>query len=621
MSEEKKNGSLLFQLYQKFKDAKENVEKNPTEEAPDIIQEVLTESLENEALLFEPSEPVVEKIPQELRYLQPLYEAYVQMCQTRENLNHVSNIREFEQILYEPIAKSDIFEPQSSMIQRFVEKVGLQVTEALNQQEKTLLTATEEARARGESREDRQEEPEESPVPEPIDGMVHIRILNNKMSAIMLTIFPFDGGKEVGLEDVYDALEDGQIVSGVNRNLLSQIAEEGLYMQVFEVARGNEPVNGIDGSIEDCTECRSPKTIEQDSHGNVNFRNLDLYEDVREGQPICKLISPVDGKSGIDIQGNSLSFLPGKKPIIPAGKNTVVSEDGSYLLAAVDGYVYYRGDRYHVESVLMIHSNVDYSVGNIDFQGDVVIQGDVCNGFSVRAEGNITVMGMVEDAELVAGGDINIKKGMNGNQSGVLNARGEVRVSYLENSRVFAGGAVRADSVIACDIFCDDAVYLEGSRGIIIGGSITALKSVEARMIGSKSQRETSITLGETPHMVMRRESVEAELEETRKVLEKLKLNLNYLSKKAGSLPPEKQAIQTQLVEQNMLYEWRRKELESKLLKLMDESVDYNRCYIRSNMIFPITKIVIGNDSIVINSVVCSCNIIYSKEEIKILNG
>ena len=648
MDGEKKNNSLIFQLFQKYKESKEQSEKAETEREMQNVQKPISESVgETAQAPAAESEPPEPEFPEAYRYIKSMYELYSYICEYKTELEPMHSVQDFEERLYRPIVGHPLYEEHPAAVQHFVEEFNLASSVLLNEFMAVRLAAakdlntsegvtaeTEPAETEekaGVTTESGETEPEateavsaqsgeEEPIEEkpPIDAAMHIKIMMNGMYALLFVMPPQEGGNDLSFGECRAAIEESDVSYGINQGLLADIIEKKQYMQLFIIAQGTEPVNGIDAQIVDKTDCRKSREFRQDEKGKVDFKDLDLYENVTKDQVICELIPAVDGMPGMDITGKELPFIPGKILTLKNGKNTIISENGLLLLAAVDGYVSYKQDQYSVEPILTIPENVDYSIGNIDFSGDVVIQGDVRFGFTVKAQGSITVMGMVEGAELIAEGDIIIKKGMNGNHSGTLNAKGEVRVSYLENCTVSASGAVYADSIISCDIYSESSVILGGSRGIVIGGSVTALHSVEARMIGSKSQRETTIILGETPRIVARKNAIKMELEEIEKVLAKLKLNITYLDKLRGTLPPDKLSILTQLTEQDTLYEMKKAELEKTLLDLMRETVDYSSCYVRSNMIFPITKVVIGADSTVINQTLSKANIYYNGSEIQI---
>ena len=105
----------------------------------------------------------------------------------------------------------------------------------------------------------------------------------------------------------------------------------------------------------------------------------------------------------MDVFGQPVRGRRGTMPPVPQGRNIVYSEDRDRLLAACEGNLTFRSGRFHVENVFTVSGNVDNSVGNINFTGSVVIHGDVLEGYSVKAKGDITVMGIVEGARLSAG--------------------------------------------------------------------------------------------------------------------------------------------------------------------------------------------------------------------------
>ena len=68
------------------------------------------------------------------------------------------------------------------------------------------------------------------------------------------------------------------------------------------------------------------------------------------------------------------------------------------MIAARSGHLEFANNAFHVRPVLEIKGDVDYGTGNIDFNGDVHIFGDVREGFDVRATGTIIINGLVEAA-------------------------------------------------------------------------------------------------------------------------------------------------------------------------------------------------------------------------------
>ena len=58
-------------------------------------------------------------------------------------------------------------------------------------------------------------------------------------------------------------------------------------------------------------------------------------------------------------------------------------------MSQVSGHVILENDKIFVSNVLEL-VNVDNSTGDIDYEGDVVVKGNVLAGFTVKATGDIT---------------------------------------------------------------------------------------------------------------------------------------------------------------------------------------------------------------------------------------
>ncbi len=245
---------------------------------------------------------------------------------------------------------------------------------------------------------------------------------------------------------------------------------------------------------------------------------------------ICDIIPPVPGVPGIAVTGDPVPPNLGAEPVIPQGRNTVVSEDGKHLPATKAGHVEFTGHNFQVNPVLQILKDVDQETGDINFLGDVHIHGDVTRGFTVRATGNIQVDGVIESCMVEI-----VSSGVQGQDCAIIRAHKSIYAKYLERCRVYALESVQADCIIDCTIYSNGTVKARTGRGVIIGGIIRSAHEVSATIVGSKVERLTSIFLGGLP-------CEESERTEILSDLDRISNEISILEEQPDS--PSKQAFQ-----------------------------------------------------------------------------
>ena len=88
------------------------------------------------------------------------------------------------------------------------------------------------------------------------------------------------------------------------------------------------------------------------------------------------------------------------------------------MIADVNGEATFINDKINVETVYTINGDIDLKTGNQFFLGTIIVIGNVEDGFSVKATGNIEVRGNVGKAELSAEGDVIVHQGITGKGTG-----------------------------------------------------------------------------------------------------------------------------------------------------------------------------------------------------------
>lgn len=365
---------------------------------------------------------------------------------------------------------------------------------------------------------------EDDPQPN-MDAQPVIFLTRDMLSAWVVVYPPVGSGGEVNKDILERALRESQVSFGVDAGMLEKLPrDDNRYFHLFLIARGQAAVNGRDGGIVDLFNREIKREVVVDEFDQVDYSSLNLVQNVEEGEAICRIVPSLAGTPGTTVTGKTIPAKDGRPAVVPKGRNTELTEDGERLIATCSGHVEFTGRAFQVKPVLEVPGDVDFSTGNINFLGDVHVHGDVTSGFSVKAMGNIIVDGLVEAANVDAGGDLVMAKGVVGNGQAVIMAQRNVFAKFLENCCVRVRENLQADCIINCDVYSDGVVQVRSGRGAIIGGRIRAAYEVSASVVGSKSERVTAIDLGGLPCEDYEREKLLQELRELREELDKTEL-------------------------------------------------------------------------------------------------
>ncbi len=291
------------------------------------------------------------------------------------------------------------------------------------------------------------------------------------------------------------ALSDHGITHGIDNTALEKIASEKIVHKFIPVASGTPAGSPVHGRLEpliDISQMGKPKQL---SNGRVDHRNLQKVLNVKQGTVLLRRIPPKLGKDGTDVFGNRIKASKPRDVALPSGIGVEVSpKDENTLIAATDGYVYeYEPNCFEVRKEKKIVSDIDYSTGNIDFYGDLRIDGVIRSGFEVKATGDIIINGSLEDAIVKADGNVAITGGASGAQSGKIESHADTTLKYCEqfsiqsvrditiekdsvHSQCYAGGTITAQN--------------------IVGGFCSARAGIVAHTIGNDSEVRTTVHIG-----------------------------------------------------------------------------------------------------------------------------
>lgn len=445
-------------------------------------------------------------------------------------------------------------------------------------------------------------EAEAEPEPESKDACVELSVREDKMSATIFVYEPSGNGQDITRQMILDALHEKNIVYGVDSKRIDEIVEKKAYRQLFDIAEGKPPIDGKNGKIKDYFPRKRELKFAQTGNGGIDFKTMNLIHNVKKGDVVCEITMPEEPLDGIDVFGKNAPGKRGKMPPVPQGRNIIFSEKKDKLLTACEGNLTFRSGRFHVENVYEVAGNVDNSVGNINFTGSVYIHGDVFEGYSVKAKGDITVVGMVEGAELIAGGDILLHKGMRGMKTGVLKAGGNVTGKFLEDCTIYAKGNVEAEYIINSQVSCEKDVILAGRKGAFIGGRCAVYNTMRVKVVGAMSHVPTEVILGVTPELLDRMEQTKQELAEVTKKLIDCKKDMDYLSAKleAGTITEKQRHSLNELKIQEPVNKMLLKQLRKRLAEMNQRIQEVGKSRLSADIVHEGTTIRIGNATLTI---------------------
>ncbi len=445
-----------------------------------------------------------------------------------------------------------------------------------------------------------QQDPEEPEKPPVIDATLQLTISKDVMTATGVAFPPENGGAEISEDFIRQALLDKDVKEEFFSSGIKMLCTFKLYQKSAVLASGVAAKNGKDGYVEELFARESDIHLEADENDSVNYKNLNKLRIVKKGAVICKIIPPEPPVDGKNLHGEIIEGHPGKPMKIAVGKNMMISEDGTELIANCAGNLRFADEKFYIEDVLHIPGDVDNAVGNLEFCGDIVIDGGVREGFTVQSDKNITIKGTVEGAFINAKGSIALSKGMNGMGRGFLRAGEDVKCRFLENCTVNAGGSVRAESVMNCRITADNDILVEGGKGVIVGGTCTARNAIKAKSIGSPSYVATTIVLGVSPEVLAQKKQLTKQIDELNRQVNDLEKDCKYLeaAAKKAPLPTERASQLSQMKKQRMLSSVQIS-INTKQLLEIDELIEsLESCKLSCSQIFPFVKIMMANESL-----------------------
>lgn len=403
--------------------------------------------------------------------------------------------------------------------------------------------------------------------------VLSIRIDNKKMWAALSLVIPVSTDSFFTVEYVENYLYEHGVIAGLKKDAIAAFVESPTVGQEVVVAEAVQPVKGDEGYFVykvDVKDEKSKPVILED--GSVDYYNSLALAMVNVGDYIAEYIPATEGVEGYNIFDEPLPARRGRDLPKLKGKGFTISEDGRNYYASTYGRIYTLNEKLIVDEVYIVNGDLGIEQGNIHFNGDVEIKGDVRSGLEIITDGSIFIHGHVGGCKLQAGKNITIRKGVQGREKCLITAGNDIACSFVERSVIRAGRNVYADSIMTSEVYARNQVVVSSKRGLILGGTTLGSRGVIAKTAGNQVGVNTILQSGFSEEVIARAgELVEAHYKVKAEV-ELLDRNmLVYNAVPEEQRTEEMESTRKKILQAKILKTTEQKQLEEQLEEVNEE--------------------------------------------------
>jgi uncharacterized protein len=376
------------------------------------------------------------------------------------------------------------------------------------------------------------------------DASVSMDITDGEMKAVAVLTEPGTGGADISAGYVRSFLQSNGVVHGIREEALAEIESSPRYGRPIVAAEGTKAHDGADAHVVYNFKVERDAVTLREKDGRVDFKDISRVENVVAGQLLARKVPAEPGQPGETVTGKTIPATKGRDCDMALGKNVKLSEDELSVVAEINGQVLLLGGKINVEPIYTIPGDVNLHTGNILFLGTVMVKGNVEDGFSVKAAGNIEVFGSVGKCLIDAEGDIIVHQGIAAKTEGKVRCGKSLYSKFIEHAHVDAGEyVVVTDGIVHSYVDANKMILCQGKRAQIVGGRLRASEEINSKILGSVAGTETLLEVGYDPRSKERLVALDETKKSVEKTLEEVDLNIKTLEnllRVQKKLPPEK---------------------------------------------------------------------------------
>mgnify|MGYP001942327654 CR=1 FL=1 len=340
-------------------------------------------------------------------------------------------------------------------------------------------------------------------------GVLEMEVSSDFMEVVAHYTTPV-GGKGVTLEEIVKKLKGAGAVKGINkeaiRHFFDRVQREPPGESFAEVlAEGLPAEQGSVSTFEFFVVPLQERVLTPQNRGDgtLDMHELGDIETVEKGDHLARRVPSTPGANGYTVHGEVIySIAPDNIPFDVGDGASTSPEDANLLIATRAGVPLKLANGLAVSEMLIL-KNVDLTTGNIEYDGTIMVSGNVKGGMLVKATKDVIVNGFVESGMIDAGGNIVVQQGVIGREledsadldierySSKLIAGHDISARYAQSSYLQAGNDINVvTQILHCHVKANHGVYVGNNgqkKSKLLGGVVHAGKEIMAGEIGAIS--------------------------------------------------------------------------------------------------------------------------------------
>ncbi len=340
--------------------------------------------------------------------------------------------------------------------------------------------------------------------------------------------------QDLDLAHVKQFLEKNKVINGLKKD---KAIEAWLYNSTpkdnaFIIAQGKAPKYPKNAEIRYHFPTDFSHAGKVNDGGSMTFHDRGDIPYIEENAFLAAKIFAEEGSPGIDVHGAEIIVEEPEDLTFSSGSGTRISEDGVRIYATTAGQPHLDAmGNITVCPEYQIKGDIGFDTGDVTFDGNVVINGAVKQGFKVTCA-SLTAK-EIQGAEVDIEGDLNISNGIVDTE--LVKVKGSVQAKFIHNSKINCFGDLNVQKEII-----DSTIYLSGAcnneNGIILNSQLSAKMGIKAGNIGNKSSKASTLTVGVDEHTNLLMAKVDSKLNTNSKAIDELSEEMAVLEKEDQGL-------------------------------------------------------------------------------------